>query len=83
LKDGSVKIILSGIKDGQNPRQGILKGQSFSISFACVQGNCWPGGLSVGAHAGTVPEPGTVALMVTGLGAIYSRRKRWKSCFKA
>ena len=83
LKNGSVEIILSGIKGGQNPRKGILNGQSFGIGFACVQGNCWPGGLSVGAHAGTVPEPGTVALMVTGLGAIVSRRKMWKNHLKA
>jgi hypothetical protein len=83
LHDGRVEIILSGIKGGQNARKGILNGQSFGIGFACVQGNCWPGGLSVGAHAGTVPEPGTVALMVTGLGAIVSRRKLWKSRLKA
>jgi hypothetical protein len=82
LKNGSVEILLSGIKGGQNARKGILNGQSFSIDFACVQGNCWPGGLGVGAHAGTVPEPGTVALMVTGLGAIVSRRKLWKSRLK-
>ena len=83
LHDGSVEILLSGIKGGQNPRKGILNGQSFEIGFACVQGSCWPGGLSVGGHAGTVPEPGTVALMVTGLGAIVSRRKKWKSRLKA
>src|SRR6202521_1643801 len=59
--DGSVEILLSGIKGGQNARKGILNGQSFDIGFACVQGSCWPGGLSFGAHAGTVPEPGTVA----------------------
>jgi len=82
LKDGSVEILLSGIKGGQNPRKGILAGQSFSIDFACVQGNCWPGGLGFTGHAGTVPEPGTVALMVTGLGAIISRRKMWKSRLK-
>ena len=83
LKNGSVEILLSGIKGGQNARKGILNGQNFEIGFACVQGNCWPGGLEVGAHAGTVPEPGTVALMVTGLGAIVSRRKMWKSRLKA
>ena len=83
LQDGSVEILLSGIKGGQNARKGILNGQSFEIGFACVQGSCWPGGLSVGAHAGTVPEPGTVALMVTGLGAIVSRRKLWKRRSKA
>jgi len=79
LKNGSVEILLSGTKGGQNARKGILKGQSFEIGFACVQSSCWPGGLEVGAHAGTVPEPGTVALMVTGLGAIVSRHKLWKS----
>src|ERR1700730_18516868 len=57
LKDGSVEILLSGIRGGEKPRAGILKGQSCSTSFACVQGNCWPGNLGVGAHAGTVPEP--------------------------
>jgi hypothetical protein len=79
LKNGSVEILLSGIKGGQNARKGILNGQSFEIGFACVQGSCWPGGLGVSAHAGTAPEPGTVALMVTGLGAIVSRRKMWKN----
>jgi hypothetical protein len=84
LKDGSVEILLSGIKGGQNARKGILNGQSFDIGFACVGTSCWTnGGTTMSAHAGTVPEPGTVALMVTGLGAIVSRRKRWKSCFKA
>ena len=83
LKNGSVEIILSGIKGGQNPRKGILNGQSFGIGFACVQDDCWTnGGTTMSAHAGTVPEPGTVALMVTGLGAIVSRRKLWKSRFK-
>jgi hypothetical protein len=50
--DGSVQIVLSGIR-GLNPRNGILAGANFSIGFACVQGNCWPRGLSFTAHAGT------------------------------
>jgi len=83
LKNGSVEILLSGIKGGQNARKGILNGQSFEIGFACVQGSCWPGGLGFTAHAGTAPEPGTVALMVTGLAAIVSRRRWWKSRSKA
>jgi hypothetical protein len=84
LKDGSVEILLSGIKGGQNPRNGILNGQSFDIGFACVGQSCWTnGGSTMNGHAGTVPEPGTVALMVTGLGAIVSRRKVWKSRRKA
>jgi len=84
LKDGSVEILLSGVKGGQNPQKGILNGQSFDIGFACVAQSCWTnGGSTMTAHAGTAPEPGTVALMVTGLGAIVSRRKMWKSRLKA
>jgi len=81
LENGSVQIVLSGIKHkGQlNPQNGIQAGSSFSIGFGCVQGNCWPHGLQFTAHAGTVPEPGTIALMVTGLSAIVSRRKKWLS----
>lgn len=83
LKDGSVAIILSGVK-GNNPQKGILNGQSFSIGFACVDDSCWTnGGSTVSAHAGTVPEPGTIALMVTGLGGIFSRRKMWKNRFNS
>ncbi len=82
LKDGSVEILLAGVKGG-NPRNGIRNGQSFAINFACVQGNCWPGGLNFSGHAGAAPEPGTIALMVTGVGAIVSRRKRWKNSLKA
>ena len=80
----SVEIILKGIKGGQNARKGILNGQSFDIGFVCVGTSCWTnGGTTMSAHAGTVPEPGTVALMVTGLGAIISRRKLWKRRLKA
>jgi len=82
LKNGSVEILLSGVKGGLNPRIGIQNGQSFAMTFQC-SGGCWVnGGSSVMGHAGTVPEPGTVALLVTGLGAIVSRRKRWKNLLK-
>jgi hypothetical protein len=78
LANGSVAIVLSGLK-GNNPRNGILAGQSFSIQFACLnKTDCWPGGLEFTAHATAVPEPGAIALMVTGLGVLVSRRKMWK-----
>ena len=80
LENGNVAIVLSGIKGGNNPFNGILNGQSFSIKFACVGRSCWPGGLDFSAHAtAAVPEPGTIALMMTGLGALVSRRKMWKN----
>jgi hypothetical protein len=82
LRDGSVEILLSGVH-GKTPRNGILNGQSFAITFGCVEGTCWPGGLTFQGHAGAAPEPGTIALMVTGVGAILSRRKRWKKELKA
>jgi hypothetical protein len=81
LKNGSVEILLSEGR-GDNKNGGIKNGQSFAISFACVKQSCWPGGLTFGGHAngaGTIPEPGTIALMITGLGAMFSRRKMWKN----
>jgi hypothetical protein len=79
LKNGNVAIVLSGIKGSHNTDLGILNGKSFSISFSCVGTNCWPGGLDFSGHANTtsVPEPATIALMVTGLGAMVSRRRKW------
>ena len=89
LKDGSVEVVLSGVNHiSKNPEIGILNGQSFSIQFACTKSesgvkDCWPGGLDFTAHAGAVPEPGTIALMMTGLGALVSRRKLWKNRFNS
>jgi hypothetical protein len=82
LKNGSVEILLSGVK-GHNPHTGIPNGSNFAIGFACVDKNCWPGGLGFTGHASSAPEPGTIALMVTGVGAMLSRRKRWKNSLKA
>jgi hypothetical protein len=88
LTNGSVEILLSGVNStnyhANNARTGIGVGQSFDIRFACVGSSCWPGGLQFTGHAGvaTVPEPGTVALMVTGIGAMFSRRKLWKNRLK-
>jgi len=82
LENGSVEILLSGVKGhgakANNTRNGIPNGSNFSIGFGCVDGNCWPGGSKVVGHAGSAPEPGTIALVMTGLGAIASRRKRWR-----
>lgn len=61
-------ILVSGIGAGFS---GIPAGHNFSISF----GN-WPaGGVKFNAIA-NVPEPGTLALLVTGLGALVTRRKK-------
>jgi hypothetical protein len=81
LKNGSVEILLSGVRNALNKDIGIRNGQNFSMTFSCVNGSCWPGGLSFSGHANpaAVPEPGTIALMVTGFGAIFSRRKIWKN----
>jgi len=84
LGNGSVEILLSGVHTNTlNPRTGIGNGQSFDIGFRCVNAACWTnGGSTVTAHAGAVPEPGTVAFMLTGLGAIISRRKTWMNRLK-
>ena len=83
LPNGSVEILLQGVKGGLNKDVGIRAGTSFSIQFACVNNGCWPGGLSFGGHANSVPEPGTVALLLTGLGGVISRRKLWRNRFTA
>ena len=86
LANGTVEILLSGVKGHEdNPQRGILNGQGFYIKFACVGNSCWPGGLDFTARAniGVVPEPGSVALMITGLSAIAARRKVWKNRFNA
>jgi len=84
---------LSGNGPGGHPElifsggTGIAPGGNFQIGFSCNP-SCWPGGLSFGGYGNkpnglTTPEPGTIALMVTGLGALVSRRKQWKNRFQA
>ena len=74
--NGITTILLSGI--GGN-FTGLLAGQNFSIIFGCETGTCdpWPGDLDFTATA-NVPEPGTMALLATGIGAIVTRRKQLK-----
>ena len=63
---------------------GIAPGENFKLKFLCSSG-CWPNnGVGFGGYANTpngisTPEPGTIALMVTGVGALVSRRKMWKN----
>jgi hypothetical protein len=66
------KIVLTAI----NGLTGIPAGNSFEIILGCARGDCpkWPAGLDFEAVA-NVPEPGTMALLLTGLGAIFARRK--------
>jgi uncharacterized membrane protein len=69
-EDGSVQIVLAGIR-GLNPRNGIPADANFSIGFGCVNGSCWPRGLSFQAQAGTafrtVDFPGAVSTFLYGI----------------
>jgi hypothetical protein len=65
------KLVLTAL----GPGGGIPNGNSFEILLSCVNETCWPGGLQFTATANAVPEPGTMALMLTGLGALLTRRK--------
>jgi PEP-CTERM motif len=86
LKNGNVEILLSNTSASTsgpfNRAGGIRNNQSFSITFSCLGKGCWPGpGLKFtgDANGASVPEPGTIALMMTGLGTLVSRRKLWKN----
>lgn len=70
--NGVTTIFLSGVNKNF---LGIPAGQNFSIQFGCVGETCWPGGLDFTATA-NVPEPATMALLLTGIGGIVTRR-RW------
>ena len=84
LKNGNVEILLSNTFRSTggpfNRAGGIRNNQSFSITFSCLGKGCWPGLKFTGdANGASVPEPGTIALMMTGLGTLVSRRKLWKN----
>ena len=82
LKNGSVEILLTNSDRALWKDHGIPNGANFEISLSC-KGGCWPSGLTFNGHGSSstraTPEPGTIALMVTGLGALVSRRKVWKN----
>jgi hypothetical protein len=65
------KIVLTSLGGGA----GIPNGNSFEVILSCVNSNCWPGGMDIDAAANAVPEPASMALMLTGLGALLTRRK--------
>jgi hypothetical protein len=65
-----------------HPRNGIPSGGVFSLSFQPVNGNAWPSGTSFDAQANAasvVPEPASLTLFVSGIGAIIARRKLGKN----
>lgn len=76
LANGKTFIFLSGVGGSF---KGLQNGAAFSITFACVKKSCWPGGLDFRGTANlasaTVPEPTTIALLLTGVGGIVTRRK--------
>ena len=67
------KIVLTAL----HGLPGIPNGNSFEIILGCTNGACplWPAGLEFSAVANAVPEPGTMALLLTGAGAIFARGK--------
>lgn len=65
------KLVLTAL----GPTGGIPNGNSFEVLLSCVNSTCWPGNLQFTATANAVPEPATMALMLTGVGALITRRK--------
>jgi hypothetical protein len=65
------KLVLTAL----GPTGGIPNGNSFEVLLSCVNSTCWPNNLQFTATANAVPEPATMALMLTGIGALITRRK--------
>jgi hypothetical protein len=70
------------------PAPGIIAGGIFDLDFSGVNGSpSWPGSQQFSGYANpsisqllnpsVVPEPGTLALLLVGVGAIATRRKLW------
>ena len=75
-KNGVTTIMVSGTS-GHLP--GIQNLANFQIELHCPPGvhNCqpWPAGVKFQGVA-NVPEPGTIAMVGTGLGVLFNRRKK-------
>jgi hypothetical protein len=79
---GVTTIFLSGLKgddEDDEGLRGIPAGSTFTITFGCGEGKgprCgpWPDDLDFTAKA-NVAEPATMALFLTGLAGIATRRK--------
>jgi hypothetical protein len=69
---GVTTIFVSGVNGAFG---GIGAGENFSIVFTCDGNSCWPGDLDFTAHA-NIPEPATLALTLTGIAGIISRKLR-------
>ena len=66
------KLVLTAL----GPTGGIPNGNSFEILLSCVNAIAGPATCSSTSTANAVvPEPGTMALMLTGVGAFFTRRK--------
>jgi PEP-CTERM motif len=75
-KNGLTTILVSGLT---STLTGIPNLSSFRIELHCPAGtkNCqpWPAGVNFHGVA-NVPEPGTLAMVATGIGVLINRRRK-------